>query len=269
VLITAFCAPALLVSAFALMVIAATFYAIRVRWSGAPSQAVDARVLGGCAFLGIFLSILSTSHADLNHTLYMTPLYIYLVPSILDIHDKGVRLFGQTRPVVAAVLLVLFAGFGLITILKAAKPTAKMQTRRGTVRLAYPDEVLPYVQKYVPEGQHLYVHPYQAFYTFMTATINPTRVIFLQPGFNTPEQYEATLSDLVADRTPFVLLNTDFTDKIPAVWPSTPAEALARDPIEEYLLKHYRTCQILNSTPQQTWKFYFMVRADLPCPGRP
>jgi 4-amino-4-deoxy-L-arabinose transferase-like glycosyltransferase len=266
-MILAFLAPTLLVSAFALLVIAATFYAIWIRWSGAPSQAVDARVLGGCAFLGILLSILSTSHADLNHILYMTPLFIYLVPSILEIHYKGDRLFRQTRPVAAVLLLALFTGFGLITILKAAKPSAKLQTRRGTVRFAYPDEVLPYVQKYVPEGQHLYVHPYQAFYSYMTATINPTRVIFLQPGFNTADQYEATLGDLVADRTPFVLLNTDFTDKIPSVWPSTPAESLARDPIEEYILKHYRTCQVLNRTPQQTWRFNFMVRADLSCPA--
>jgi len=268
-MILALLAPTLLVSAFALLVIAATFYAIAIRWSGARSPAVDARVLGGCIFLGIFLSILSTSHADLNHILYMTPLYLYLVPSILEIHYKGTRLFRQTRPVVAALLLVSFAGFGLITVLKAAKPTAKMQTRRGMVRLAYPDEVLPYVQKYVPQDQHLYIHPYQAFYTYMTATINPTRILFLQPGLNPPSQYEATLADLAADRTPFVLLNTNFADNIPAVWPSTPAEALARDPIEDYLLKHYRTCRVLNPTPQQTWRFFFMVRADLACPEHP
>ncbi len=268
-MILALLAPTLLVSAFALLVIAATFYAIALRWSGARSPAVDARVLGGCIFLGILLSILATSHADLNHILYMTPLYLYLVPSILEIHYKGVRLFRQARPVVAALLLVLFAGFGLITVLKAAKPTAKTQTRRGTVRLAYPDEVLPYVQKYVPQGQHLYVHPYQAFYTYMTATINPTRILFLQPGLNPPSQYEATLADLAADRTPFVLLNTNFADNIPAVWPSTPAEALASDPVEDYILKHYRTCRVLNSAPQQTWRFYFMVRADLACPEHP
>lgn len=262
-------APMLLVPAFALLVIAATFYAISIRWSGGPAQATDARVLGGCVFLGIFLSILSTCHADLNHILYMTPLFIYLVPSILEINHRGVRLFRQTRPIIAALLLVLFAGFGLVTILKAAKPTAKMATRRGMVRLAYPDEVLAYVQRYVPEGQHLYIHPYQAFYTYMTATINPTRVIFLQPGFNTPGQYAETLSDLATDRTPFVLLNPDFADHIPAVWPSTPAASLARDPVEDYILKRYRTCQVLNSTPQQMWRFYFMVRADLSCPGRP
>jgi hypothetical protein len=265
--IIAISSPMFLISLLALLVTAATAYGIAIRWSGGRSRALDARVVGGCVFLGMFLSTLKTGRADLNHVIYLTPLFVYLVPSIFETNRGGNRLFQRATPIVAGLLLAAFAGFGLVTILKAVTPGAQMESRRGRVKLAYPDEVLAYVQQHVPAGQHMYVHPYQASYSFMTGTLNPARVSFLQAGMNTPQQYEMTVADLARDRPAYVLLNPDFSDKISATWPATPAETLAADPVEDYILLHYRSCRLLNANPPRLWKFYFMARKDLPCSG--
>jgi hypothetical protein len=260
-------APIFLVSALALMVIASTVYAVVLRRCAGASQALDVRILGGSVFFGVFLATLATGRADMNHLLYLTPLFMYLVPSVLDIKHHSVRFLYPARPLIACILLVSFAGFGLITVLKAAAPATKTKTRRGVVRLAYPDEVLAYVEKNGNEGQQMYVHPYQALYSFLCGTVNPTHINFLQPGMSTADQYEATVDDLAANRTPVVLFDPNFADKISATWPSTPAEALAKDPVADYLLRHYSVCQFLNSNPRREWSFYYMVRNDLACPA--
>jgi hypothetical protein len=203
----------------------------------------------------------------MNHILYLAPLFMYLVPSVLDIKHDCMRFLYAARPLIACILLVSFAGFGLITVLKASAPATKTRTRRGVVRLAYPDEVLAYVEKNGNEGQQMYVHPYQALYSFLSGTVNPTHVNFLQPGMSTAEQYEATVDDLAADRPPVVLFDPNFVDKTSTTWPSTPAEALAKDPVADYLLQHYRVCRFLNSNPRREWSFYYMVRNDLACPA--
>jgi hypothetical protein len=267
-----FSAPMFLVSLLALLVLAATFYEIATHWSGTWARSLDRRrvdrqIVGGCIYLGIFLSTVATGRADVSHVVYLTPLFMYLLPSIVEIDYRGSRLFRGASPIVAGLLLFLFAGFGMATILRATAPAARMESRRGSVKLGYPDEVLAYVQEQVPAGQHLYVHPYQAAYSFMTATVNPARVSFLQAGMNPPAQYEATVGDLARDRPAYVLLNPDFADKIFATWPATSAETLATDPVEDYILQHYRTCHLLNANPPQLWKFYFMVRKDLRCSG--
>lgn len=274
IVLAAIGAPLLLISLLLLLTVAATVHAVILRRSTAPSRALDRRVLGGCMFLGVFLSVLSTGRADLNHLIYLTPLFIYLVPGIFDlsygdIRHRGVRLFGTVGPLVAGLVLISFIGFGLITLLPAIKATTRVETPRGKVRMAYRDEVLPYVEKNVPPGAPLYVHPYQALYSFMTRTQNPARTAFLLPGMNTREQYHEVIGELEATKTPYVLLNPDFSDLMRITWPSAPAEIMATDPVESYILAHYRSCRVLNTSPQQTWRFYFMVRTNLPCPSNP
>jgi len=266
IFILMFSAPMLLISLLAILVIAATFCEIAAHRSGVRSQGQDIRVAGGCIFLGIFLSTVATARADLNHVIYLAPLFMYLVPSIFQTTYRGSRLFRNAGPIAAGLLLLSFLGFGLVSVTKALAPAARMESRRGSVRLAYPDEVLAYVQKNIPEGGHLYVHPYQASYSFMTATVNPARVNFLQAGMNTQTQYEMTVGDLARDRPSYVLLNPDFADKISTTWPATPAQALATDPVADYILQYYRNCHLLNAGSQRLWTFYAMVRNDLPCP---
>ena len=266
-LIAFFSAPMILISTLALLVIATTVYSIVTRCNAAPSRALDVRVVGGSVFFGTFLATLATGRADTHHLLYLMPLCMYLVPSILDVKHPSMRSVYRMRSLVAGLLLFSFTGFGLVTLLNALSHPTRTETRRGTVRFGYPDEVLRYVRSNVAEGQPLYIHPYQPFYTFMTGTINPTHFEFLFPGMNTRAQSESVIQDLAADRTPVVLLDPRFAaDKVPDTWPSVSLAALAVDPVEDYILRHYRTCRFLNLNPQQLWSFYYMVRNDMQCP---
>jgi hypothetical protein len=263
-----FTAPIFLIPAFALLIGAVTLYAIVIRYKTGPSGALDVRVLGGCIFFGVFLSTL-VGRTDLPHLQFLAPLFMYLVPTLLDCKHPSVRSLYKARPILAWLLLVSFTGFGIAELLRAGRPTAKLETRRGTVRYSSADEVIPFVQDHVAPGQHLYVHPYQPFYSYMTGTVNPTHFEALQPGMATAEQYQSTIQDLASDQTPVVLLDTAFTDNIARYWLSTPLRALATDPVADYILKHYRTCRVLNSSRQVVGRFYFMVRADLSCPAQP
>lgn len=264
-----FSAPMFLISLLALLVLGSTAFAVALRHGESPSQALDSRVLGGCIYSGIFLSTLATGRADFSHVIYLTPLFLYLVPSIFAFElRRGTPLFCKGQAIVAGVLLGSFLSYGLIKILPAMATTARIVSRRGVVKLNYADQVLDYAMKNVPEEAHLYVHPYQPSYSFMTATINPAHVLFLQAGMNTASQYADTITDLATDGPDFVLLNADFPIKVPIVWPATPAEVLATDPVADYIMQHYRTCRVLNSAKEQKWLFYFMVRDKLPCPAQ-
>jgi hypothetical protein len=262
-----FSSPIFLIPALALLVVAVTLYSIVLRCKTGPSKPLDMRVLGGCIFFGVFLSTL-VGRTDLSHLQFIAPLFMYLVPSLLDIKHPRVESLYKARPIVAGLLLFSFTGFGIAEILRAWNPTAKLETRRGTVRFVSADEVIPYVQDHVAAGQHLYIHPYQPFYYYVTGTVNPTHFEVLQPGMATADQYQSTIHDLATDQTPAVLLDTVFTDNISQFWPSTPLRALADDPVADYILKHYRTCQVLTSSHQQVGRFYFMVRQDLSCPAQ-
>jgi hypothetical protein len=263
-----FTSPIFLIPAFAVLVCAVTLYSIWLRYKTGASKALDVRVLGGCIFFGVFLSTL-VGRTDLPHLQFLAPLFMYLVPTLLDFKHSSVKALYRARPVVAWLLLFSFTGFGAAELLRAGLPTAKLETRRGTVRYISADEVIPFVQDHVAPGQHLYIHPSQPFYYYMTGTVNPTHYEVLQAGMATAEQYQTTIHDLDSDRTPVVLLDTAFADSIAQFWPSTPLRALVDDPVADYILKHYRTCQVLHSSRQAVGRFYFMVRADLPCPAHP
>jgi hypothetical protein len=108
------------------------------------------------------------------------------------------------------------------------------------------------------------------FYYYLTATRSPGRYEYIMPGFNSPEQLQEFLAELAADRTRVVLFEPSYRQKLVAMaaFPSiTPEVLAARDPVEDYITTHYRACASLTS--QNFWRFAFMIRKDLPCPGAP
>jgi hypothetical protein len=260
--------PIYLIPALAILVLAATLYAIVLRWRTEPAAELNARVLGGCVFAGTMLSSLA-SRADLLHLVHLSPLYVYLVPSLFHLRHNSTRRLYRARPVLGWLLLCVFTAFGLVSLLPALSAKHRLQTCRGSVRTGYEDEVVPYVRRALPAGAHLYLHPYQSAYLFLTGATNPTRFDFLMPGMATADQYRSAIEDLERDRTPAVLFNLNFSLNIPNVWPEAPLSALAADPVADYILAHYRTCKVLNHSPEKLWTFYYMVRRDLPCPDEP
>lgn len=196
-------------------------------------------------------------------TTFVTPLFAYLIPSLLDIRDRRLRSLFAARPFIAGILLISFVGFGFSTILKSLKPMKRLQTRRGEVRAAYDDQVIPYVQAHLAEGEFMFVHPYQPLYSFLTGTTPASR--FDGCLRSTPESARAAVDDLSKNATPVVLLERTFAEKAAVIWPSLPLGALASDPIADYIVRHYRSCKVLNLNPPQTWIFDYMVREDLAC----
>jgi hypothetical protein len=149
-------------------------------------------------------------------------------------------------------------------LLHAAGAHENIQTRRGVIKVSAPDTVVEYVQAHVAAGQQILVYPYLPLYYYLTATANPTRYEYFQPGMHTSQQAEEMLAEIRTSRVPVVLFQPSFWEKIPTSWPGTPLGAIAQDPIADYIQREYRMCKMLSSPDD--WKFIFMIRKNLACP---
>ena len=139
-----------------------------------------------------------------------------------------------------------------------------VHTVRGSIRIDNADRSLEYVQAHVIPGEKILIYPYQPLYYFLTGTSSPTRYDFLQLGMHTPEQFQETLEELVADQTQVVLFETSVAENRVLTSPETPLKLFAgKDPVEEYIFRQYRTCA--GPMKNQYWTFLFMVRRDIPC----
>jgi hypothetical protein len=81
---------------------------------------------------------------------------------------------------------------------------------------------------------------------------------------HTAKDYQRATAELDRTRTPIVLFDLSFRNLVPHVWPSTPAAALATDPMGDFIFEHYKVCTVLLA---RTSPFISMVRKDLPCPS--
>jgi hypothetical protein len=220
-------------------------------------------VLMGAGLLGLWLPV-AILRADLAHLVYLMPLFAIAGAWILDGRDIPLKALRISRPVLVWYLVGSFAAFGLALFLNAAGAKNVLSTRRGLLKSADTDSAIPYIQAHVPPGQNLFVYPYQPLYYYLTATSNPTGFDFLQPGLHTAEQFHQMLTELEKQQTNVVIFTPSFRDFIAVSWPDTPLSVIAaKDPVAEYLLQHYRVCQVMNSGPAIYW---FMLRMNQPCP---
>jgi len=202
--------------------------------------------------------------ADIIHFMYLLPLWGLVLAWIVDGRDIPSRIFHKAKPFITAYLAIAFLLFALALLTRAVGALVEVVTRRGQIALPARDNVLGYVQAHVTPGETMLVYPYLPLYYYLTATFSPSRYEYLQPGMNTPEQVQEMLSQLAAKRVQVVLFEPGFPQKIPTSWPGTPLSAIANDPVTDYILREYRSCQILQSA--NSWRFLFMVRKDAPCP---
>ena len=188
-----FASPLFLVSALAVMAAMNTAYWL-THYYRAGAETPDLRVLGGCIFLGIWLSTLATSRADFSHILYITPLFAYLL-AVVPRHS---------RPPFAYTLFcsACHCGYsscprlsGFVSrFLKAVGLTKRLKTRRREIRAAYDDQVIPYVQGHMAEGEYLFVHPYQPLYSFLTGSTPSSRFDGIQSA--APDTVKIIAEDL-------------------------------------------------------------------------
>ena len=216
--------------------------------------------------LGGVLSAVAAGRPDINHLFYVSlPLYVML-GWILDAKPVDSPLLAKTRPLLVALLMVSFTAFGMVYLVSGPLVAGqRLETRRGTVRLACCDGVIPYLTAHVRRGEKIFVYPYQPLYYFLTDTSSPAPFDYLQLGMHTDEQMTEAIAAVESGRTRYVVFAPAFNSAIvPQVWPSTPQSILARDPVRDHILTHYRPCTVLPSLDVSN---VFLVRKGYPCPG--
>jgi 4-amino-4-deoxy-L-arabinose transferase-like glycosyltransferase len=238
------------------------YWIVRSRREGVSSK--SAYYIFVCATLcGLLLSVVVV-RADIIHFIYLQPLFILVLAWMVDGGDIPGKYFANMRPGLVAFVAISLTMFASPLLMRAASARFQIATRRGVVKSSGSDSVIGYVQARVPPGEIMFVYPYLPLYNYLPATRNPTRYEYFQPGMNTPEQAQEILSDLHSMQVAYVLFESSFSEKIPRSWPNTPMSAVAHDPIADFILQQYQTCQVLHSP--QNWQFLFMARKGKACP---
>ncbi len=221
-------------------------------------------VLIGVALFGLWLPV-AALRPDLAHLIYLTPLFAIGGAWTLDTRDIPLGIFRIARPVVRWYLIGSFAAFGLALLLNCLGAKNIVETQRGVLKSADADTVIPYIQAHLQAGKAIYVYPYQPLYYYLTGAWNPTQFDYLQPGMHTTPQSEQVLQALERDQAAVAVFTPSFRDSIAVSWPRTPLSVIAaRDAVADYLLAHYRVCQVLHSGPTIYW---YMLLKTLPCPA--
>ncbi|MGH9502118.1 MAG: ArnT family glycosyltransferase [Terriglobales bacterium] len=256
--------PCFLVPALPLAAGGLLAYWVVQLWREREPRAVGAHyVLVCCVLSGLLLSVV-IGRADIIHFMYLMPLFALVLGWLIDGRDIPGRLFQQVKPLFITYVLAAFLLFAMPMLLRALNARDKVQTRRGVIKVPAQDTVVDYIQAHVAAGDEILVYPYLPLYYYLSDTASPTRYEYFQPGMHTPQQAGEMLAEITAARVPVVLFEGSFWEKIPTSWPGTSLSSILRDPVADYIQREYRTCKILTS-PEE-WKFFFMVRKDMPCP---
>jgi hypothetical protein len=159
---------------------------------------------------------------------------------------------------------IAFGLLSLILLLSANGARYRVETRRGVIKIDEPDTIIDYLQTNTAPGQEMLIYPYLPLYNYLTATTSPTRYDFFQPGMNTRQQADEIISSLSQKKAQTVLFEPWFMEKMAASWPGTRLEAVASDPVADFIARNYQICKILNSP--EGWQFEYMVMRNTSCP---
>jgi hypothetical protein len=203
--------------------------------------------------------------ADYIHFFFLQPIFFLLIAWFLDGKEIRSSFVRRQAAAVGFFLCISLLAMGAQGFIFQALSREKVLTRRGLVAMGTKDMVIDYIQAHVPPGETILFYPYMATYYYLTKTYSPTRFEFSQPGMHTYEQMQVMLAEFSAHPTRFVVYEPAFPDHIHDSWPNTPAEALARDPLESYIAHNYHPCARL--TTPTNWHFVVMTRRDLACPS--
>jgi hypothetical protein len=233
-------------------------------WRGAPLGPGWAYyVLTSATISGLWLSVIA-ARADYFHFLFLQPIFFLALAWLLDGRSIRDRFFTRVAPVLGLCFSMSLLAMAAQSLAFQALADNVVVTRRGIVHMRSNDMVIDHIQAFASPGERILVYPYQATYYYLTQTYSPTRFEFYQPGMHTDQQVQEMLAEFSAHPTRIVLYEPAFHDHIRDSWPNTPASALVRDPMADYIMREYRGCVTLDSAT--SWHFLFMVRKDLTCP---
>ena len=257
--------PCLWIPALPLMAVAVFIYCNRERVRDRmPGVEVSQYLLVGGVSVGLLFSVIVV-RADIIHFMYLQPVFAVVLAWMMDGDAIPGKFLKKIRPWLSAYLVISLAALTMPPLLATMDAREAVVSRRGRIITREKDTVIDYVQARVPAGEQLLVYPYLPLYAYLTATSSPSRYDYFQPGMNTGQQAAEILATLRKTQVPRVLFEASFAEKIPRSWPGTPLHAIAGDPVADYIVRHYRNCEVLRSP--EAWTFLFMVRDDLPCPA--
>jgi hypothetical protein len=237
---------------------------VRRRAEPSPLQVLTLTV--GLITLGTFVAIWITGRRDFMRVTYIAPLFMPLLPLLLDKRFVELPSLAKLRHLLAAGLIGVMFLYSLFMMSFALSAKNVIHSRRGEVRVDNPpDEVIAYVQGHTTTGERVMVYPYASLYLFLTGTMSPTRFDFLQPGMHPASDFEIARQQLERDRTKVVVFDLTFASLVPEFWPATPPEAIVHDAVADFILQNYRSCKVLKG-PGKDRPFLYMVRKDLECP---
>jgi hypothetical protein len=244
-------------------IILLVYWTFEARKGGLAPDRAAYYILMCSSMAGLLLSVVAVT-ANVIHFVYLAPFFYLVLAWVMDGNDIGDGIVIAVRPLITLFVLITFTVVGLALLVTHRDSHWPLDTRRGWVNASGPDNVVPYVQSHLIPGSKMLVHPYLPLYNYLTGTCSPIRYDYLQPGMNTREQDEEAIQELAADRTPVVLFEIGFNEKIATAWPNTPLQFVANDLVGDYILGHYRPCRILRSSAGEP--LVFLVRKDLKCP---
>jgi 4-amino-4-deoxy-L-arabinose transferase-like glycosyltransferase len=242
------------------------FHTHRMRREGRVNPGARYYTIICATSLGLVLSALATGRPEYDHILYVGPPLFLLLGWILGGRPVPSQLLTKLQPLLVTYVLITFTAFGMTLLIGGPfHGQQELQTRRGVLRVPDPDKVVPFVVGQVPAGETMFVYPYQPMYYFLTRTFSPTSFDYLQLGMHPPAQMNQAMDDLAADRTEVVVYAPSFnSETVPQSWPATSQHVLATDRVRDFIFSHYRPCTPLESFH---WRYVYMVRRDLRCPG--
>jgi 4-amino-4-deoxy-L-arabinose transferase-like glycosyltransferase len=257
--------PMILIACLPLLVVA-LWFAVLVRVLLKKSERtplVAFIVLTGSVVSSSLLAMVATGRPDFFRLIYLTPLFFPLVPMLFDSRLVWMPSLAKLQPVLAVLLLISFSLCDLVVTWSARQHVSTVISRRGIIHSNEVEELLPYMQAHIAPGARILIYPYMPNYYFLTGTYSATRFEYLQVAMHTRAQFEAAITEVRRDKTPVVIFDLSFRDLVAQAWPATPAEALANDPMGDFVFSHYHACKTLLSARRP---FEYMVRNGLVCP---
>lgn len=254
--------PGFVVPVLPLVAIAWLAYSTVQLHNGDNSQTRQYYVLVSATLSGLLLAVVFV-RPDINHFMYLSPLWYVVLAWIMGGADIRSWLLQRSQPYLAAYVGIAFGLMGLALLLSMNAARDQIDTRRGTVVTSGKDSVIDYIQAHVAPGDELLVYPYLPLYNYLTETHSTARVDFFQAGMNTPQQAQEIIDSLKSHPNQAVLFEPGFGGKFASSWPNTPLSSIVNDPVADFIARNYRVCRAL-TTPLR-WRFQFMMPTNKSC----
>jgi hypothetical protein len=261
-------APCFLVPALPVLAVGTLAIGIhRLRRRGRLSETWRYYVVVSAMLVGLLLATLATGRPDLIHLMFEAPMFFLVLAWGMGGRDLPSPHFKGLEPITISLVVVSFAAFGIALLWAPLNAHHRLETRRGVLITRERDGALEEVLSQIPAGTSTFVYPNDPLYYYLTATKNPTAFDELYPGSTTPAQFRTAINEIQADRTPVIILETDFLAKLPASRSSMPLSFLvSKDFDAEYIFAEYKVCRTLRSALQHS-TFVLLARRDLTCGG--